>query len=183
MGASPPVECAWRTGAGLLAIRERGYPSRRSLVSIRLTTSCFALVTLALTALPCHAQSTGSQQIVAPRIDLVGARQGGMPRIRMLVDKQWITLPSGTFRNPDGAAITVEDGVIRSVAHPGARRGPFVVSKIDAVSLRANFDSPRLVLGDAAGRTSSLPDGRFTNDQGVTLVVRDGTIAGFSSGR
>lgn len=149
-------------------------------MSLRAVAPALAIAALTCTALPTVAQRPAGE-VIAPRVDLLAARQGGIPKIQLLVRESWITLPSGTYRSPDGASITVQDGEIRSMTGSSGRSAEFSVSKIDAVALR--MQSPKLVLLDARGRTTALPDGRFVSGDGTTLVVRDGAIVGFGTGR
>jgi hypothetical protein len=146
----------------------------------RLRVVCLLAATLAIAFAPAaSAQSTDG--LAVSRVDLVAARNEGIPRIRLMVGKRWHALPSGTYRSREGASITVVDGAITAIDDPSSRTGRLAVAKVDAVALRTSF-SPKLVFLDRSGRSAPLPDGTFSGASGATLLIRDGAITGFRGG-
>ena len=136
------------------------------------------------------ALSTGGEQATAQvvdevpvstvqRVELVSPRTEGPPVLILVTDKRRLQPAAGAYRSSEGRTITVSDGRIVGLSDPVARLDRFQVVSVDEVAVRHAEQVPRLYLKDARGRVVVLPDGRYTSKDGMTLLVRAGTIVGY----
>ncbi|MFW6083639.1 MAG: hypothetical protein ACODAA_00310 [Gemmatimonadota bacterium] len=115
-------------------------------------------------------------ELVSPRID-------GPPALVLFTEAGKLHPAAGTYRSRDGKAVMVSKaGQIVELADREAETGRFQVATIEKVAVRMDAP-PRLVLRDDRGRKLALPDGRYLNQEEVTLAVRDGTIVGYGRSR
>lgn len=113
------------------------------------------------------------------RVELVSPRKEGPPVLILVTDKRRLQPAAGAYRSSEGRTITVSDGRIVGLSDPVAKLGRFQVVSVDEVAVRHAEQVPRLYLKDARGRAVVLPDGRYTSKDGMTLLVRAGTIIGY----
>jgi len=136
------------------------------------------------------ALSTGGEQATAQvvdevpvstvqRVELVSPRKEGPPVLILVTDKRRLQPSAGAYRSSEGRTITVSDSRIVGLSDPVASLGRFQVVSVDEVAVRHAEQVPRLYLKDARGRVVVLPDGRYTSKDGMTLLVRAGTIVGY----
>lgn len=118
-------------------------------------------------------------------VDLVVPRIDGPPALILTTPLGRIRLADGIYRNRDRTSLVVRNGQILEVrdAKTETTASSFRVSQIEKVAVR-HADSPDgLYLKDARGRTMALPDGRFTSESGLTMVVYKATVTAYGEGR
>lgn len=110
-------------------------------------------------------------------VELVAPRMDGPPVVVLITKEGKLKPETGTYRTRDDKGLFIENGQILKVSDPDAEIRHFEVATIDEVAVRGGcVVEARLVLKDARGRAVALPDGRFTNEEGATLIVRKGSI-------
>ena len=113
-------------------------------------------------------------------IDLLSPRLDGPPVLVLSLDDTKVRLAPGTYRSRDGTALRVSDhGQIIELAGGDLGSRSLRVARIDELSDRSHQDRPRVVLSDSRSRTVALPDGRYVNEDGVVIAVREATVVGY----
>lgn len=115
-------------------------------------------------------------------VELVSPRMDGPQALVLFTARGKLHPAAGAYVSDDRKALLVKDGRIVSFSDPTSELGRFEVASIDQVMLR-HAAPARLVLKDARGRTVPLPDGRFTSREGMTMLIREGTIVGYGKRR
>jgi hypothetical protein len=120
-----------------------------------------------------EAQSTKRETIEVRSVEL---RRGRVDRASQLfligTNGDPALMPSGQFKSESGNMIIVLDGRIEGIK--SARGERFTVESVE-------ISRGRILLIGTNGRTA-LPDGKFENEEGVTIIVLDGHIARVTNG-
>lgn len=118
-------------------------------------------------------------------VDLITPRMDGPSVLILSTAAGKVRLADGIYRSKDRVSLVVKNAQIIEVRGAGTEgsSGGFRVSQIEKVAVR-HFDSPAgIYLRDSRGRTMALPDGRFTSESGLTLVVTKSTVTAYGQGR
>lgn len=118
-------------------------------------------------------------------VELVSPRYAGPPVLVLLTEKGELRPAAGVYRSADRTTITVKDGRIVAFSDPESGIDRFQVASVDQVAVRdLDVAAPgQLFLRDARGRTLALPDGAYTSGEGLTLLIRHGTIVAYGTSR
>ena len=120
-----------------------------------------------------QAQSGKGAAVDVKSVELRGSRADRASQLFLIgTNGEPALMPSGKFKSESGAMIIVLDGRIERVINAQGRR--FDVESVEIAR-------GRISLIGTNGRTA-LPDGKFKNEDGVTIIVLDGRITRVSKG-